>query len=85
MTDFPLGAWALSGIASLTSPSKSVESAWWKLSCPFQGRMDSMPIKNCVFSSGRHICEILSVGVPFLGVQDVKPAVILLLHYLLES
>ena len=40
-----------------------------------------MPIKNCVFSSGRHIYEILSVGVPFLGVQHVKPAVMLLLQY----
>ena len=40
-----------------------------------------MPIKNCVFSSGRHICEILSVGVPFFGVQHAKPAVTLLLQY----
>ena len=40
-----------------------------------------MPIKNCVFSSGRHICGILSVDVPFLGVQHVKPAVIRLLQY----
>ena len=40
-----------------------------------------MPIENCVFSSARHIYEILSVGVPLLGVQHVKPAVILLLQY----
>ena len=39
-----------------------------------------MPIKDCVFSSGRHIYGILSVGVPFLGVQHVKLAVILLLQ-----
>ena len=41
-----------------------------------------MQIKKCVFSSGRNIYEILSVGVPFLGVQHVKPEVILLLQYL---
>ena len=40
-----------------------------------------MPIENCVFSSGRHIFEILSVGILFLGVQHVKRAVILLLQY----
>ena len=39
-----------------------------------------MPILNCVFSSGRHIYGILFVGVCFLGVQHVKPAVILLLQ-----
>ena len=39
-----------------------------------------MPIYNCVFSSHRHIYEILSVGVPFLGVQLMKPEVILLLQ-----
>ena len=45
-----------------------------KLSCQFQGRMDPMPI---IFSLGRHIYEVLSIGVPFLGVQPVK----LLLQY----
>ena len=40
-----------------------------------------MPIRSCVFSSGRHIYQTLSVGVPFLGVQHVKPAVTLLLQY----
>ena len=40
-----------------------------------------MPIENCVFSSGRHIYEILYVGVHFLGVQHVKLEVILLLQY----
>ena len=39
-----------------------------------------MPILNCVFSSGRHIYGILSVGVPFLGVQHVRPEEILLLQ-----
>ena len=39
-----------------------------------------MAIANCVFSSGRHVCEILSVGVPLLRVLHVKPAVILLLQ-----
>ena len=38
-----------------------------------------MPIKTCVFSSGRHIYDILSVGVPFLGVKHVKPAMMLLI------
>ena len=40
-----------------------------------------MAILNCALSSGRHIYGILSVGVPFLGVQHVRPEVILLLQY----
>ena len=40
-----------------------------------------MPILNCAFSSARHIYGILSVGVPFLGLQHVRPEVILLLPY----
>ena len=40
-----------------------------------------MPILNCAFSSDRHIYGILSVGAPFLGVQHVRPEVILLLQY----
>ena len=42
--------------------------------------MDPTPIENCVFSSDMHICVILSVGVPFLAVQHVKSAVILLFN-----
>ena len=40
-----------------------------------------MPTLNCVFSSSRHIHGILYVDVPFLGVQHVRPEVILLLQY----
>ena len=43
--------------------------------------MGLVPVLNCVFSSGWHICGILFVNVPFLGVQHVRPAVILLLQY----
>ena len=39
-----------------------------------------MPILNCAFSSGKHIYGILSVGVPFLGLQHVRPEVTLLLQ-----
>ena len=39
-----------------------------------------MPILKCVFSSSRHMYGILSVGVPFVGVQHVRPDVILLLQ-----
>ena len=39
-----------------------------------------MPILNCTFSSGRHLYEILSVGVPSMGVQHARPEVILLLQ-----
>ena len=34
-----------------------------------------------MFFSGWHICGILFVNVPFLGVQHVRPEVILLLQY----
>ena len=81
MTGFPLGSGALSGIASLTSHRSLSSQVSEKLSCQFQDRMDPMPVENCAFSSGMHTCGILSVGVPFLGAQHVKPAVILLMQY----
>ena len=40
-----------------------------------------MPTLNCVVSSDRHLYGILSVGVLLLGVQHVRPEVILLLQY----
>ena len=39
-----------------------------------------MPVLYCAFSSGRHICGILFVNVPFLRVQYVRLEVILLLQ-----
>ena len=81
MICFPHGSGVLKGIGSLTPPRKLSNLLGGRLSCQFQGRMDQMPIKNCVFSSSRHIYEILSVGICFLGVQHAKPAVIHLLQY----
>ena len=66
---FSFWFWVLSGIASLTSHRNLSNLLGGKLSGQFQGRMDPIPIESFVFSSGRHIDEILSVGVPFLGVN----------------